>query len=338
MKKANKELRKAVKSLSYYLDKDQIRKGIIDFFGSFSPYLVQLGVGIPYDFVDQKFRRSFGEEAIGWDFFFKGFPIKDVYNELANAYYHAESYFSGLLLKNEIRTLGKSWTFVYELTISGHTIADFAAFPKEKGRGSIGIEIKTDLDSLNRLDHQLTDYYRLFDTVWVLTTESKAKKVLEIIEKNAVDHPTCNHQKAGVLILKGKKVDMFESGSCEIGEEWLEKDKEEYWKALFGLLTKKDLLKMVPKEVDGRKWSFRTLCYDWITSHLTIGGFRASVYSAISAKYEHQSDLAVLEAKKGYYIFCQPAFKSGWGRYDEKYKRLTSSEMANKEDSGNGRL
>jgi hypothetical protein len=331
MKKANKELRKAVKSLSLYLDKNQIRKGIIDFFGTFSPYLVQLGVGTTYDFMDQRFRRSFEEEAIGWDFFFKGFPIKDVYNELANAYYHAEAYFSGLLLKDEVGILGKNWTFVFELNLYGHTVADFAAFPKEEGKCSIGIEIKTDLDSLNRLDHQLTDYYRIFDTVWVLTTESKAKKVLEIIEKNAVDHPTCNHQKAGVLILKGKKLESFASGSCEIGKEWLEKDKDEHWNALFDLLTKKDLMKLVPKEIDARKWNFRTLCLAWVKSHLTIGEFRSSVYSTVAAKYEHQSNLAIAEAKNGYYIFCQPAFKTGWDRYDEKYKRLTSSEMANRE-------
>lgn len=326
MTEGNEGLRKAVRSLSLYLSKEQIRKGIIDFFTSFSPYLVQLGVGITYDFMDTKFRRSFGKEAIGWNFFFKGFEIKDVYNELANEYYHDEAYYSGILLKSADSSYRRDCSYVFELTLSGHAIADFAAFPKEKGKCSIGIEIKTDLDSLHRLDHQLTAYYRTFDIVWVLTTESKAKKVLEIIKRNSDEHPTCNHQKAGVLILKGKKVETFAPESRELGYGSREKGEDEHWKALFELLNKKDLMRMAPKEIDARRYDFRDLCLEWAKSHLTIREFRDSVYSAIAEKYGHQSDLAVSEAKKGYYIFCQPAFKSGWDGYDEKIKRIRSNE------------
>lgn len=321
MKKVNKELRKAVRQLAWYVPKDEIKKGIPKFFSCCSPYLISLGV-VGDDYLDHQFRESFGAD-LHWSLLFKGFDVKDVYEELADAYYHCESYFSGILLKSQCRTIEKGWTHIFELTISPKTIADFAEFPEERGFGSIGIEIKTDLDSLKRLDHQLTDYYKLFDTVWVLTTESKAEKVSEIIEKNAIEHPTCNQQRSGILILKGKKIKMFKSGSSKyiVQDDSMDKNKEEHWKALFDLLTKKDLLRIVPKEIDGRKWAFRSLCFEWLKNHMGIDDFRCLVYRTIASKYKRQSDLAVEESKLGHFVFCQPVFKTAWHDFDLKFKR-----------------
>lgn len=55
-----------------------------------------------------------------------------------------------------------------------------ADFIKINGK-AIVYEIKTELDSLERLEHQLADYYKAFTTVNVVTHESNEEKVRELV-------------------------------------------------------------------------------------------------------------------------------------------------------------
>lgn len=71
---------------------------------------------------------------------------------------------------------------IYEKTINWKTIADCLLFSSNKG--IIGIEIKTEYDTLKRLPHQLADYIRVCKYTYVYCHDSHVKKVKELIKDN----------------------------------------------------------------------------------------------------------------------------------------------------------
>lgn len=75
---------------------------------------------------------------------------------------------------NEILMKTKNHISVFELSV-GSSRADIC---KINGT-SIAYEIKTDLDNLQRLNKQLTDYLQVFEKVYVICSEGKAEKIKE---------------------------------------------------------------------------------------------------------------------------------------------------------------
>ncbi|WP_273853116.1 sce7726 family protein [Guptibacillus spartinae] len=104
--------------------------------------------------------------------------ISEIYNylkkEYRNEYYYKNTLLNKLLLgRHSLNTT----TALSEIPIN-KSKADFVLI---NGKATV-YEIKTELDTFDRLDSQLHDYYKAFNNVCVVTSESnyqKAKRMLE---------------------------------------------------------------------------------------------------------------------------------------------------------------
>ena len=97
-----------------------------------------------------------------------------------------------VFLENEslFPNIGKS-TVIYEKAIlRGNTIMDIMLCTERKG--VIGIEIKTERDSTNRLNKQLADYEKVCDYVYVLCHDSHVNEVEKILKRH-------NHAHVGII-------------------------------------------------------------------------------------------------------------------------------------------
>lgn len=74
---------------------------------------------------------------------------------------------------------------IYEKRISKHVIADCLIFSSHMG--IIGVEIKTEHDTLKRLPHQLDAYVRTCGFTYVFCHDSKVKAVNKLIEQKHYD-------------------------------------------------------------------------------------------------------------------------------------------------------
>ena len=102
------------------------------------------------------------------------FNTRKLFNYLINKYYHNEitiksNFINNILLKSQ------NHITIFELN-SGKSRLDLC---KVNGT-SIAFEIKTDIDTLCRLDKQLYDYMSLFEKVYVICSEKRCT----LIEKN----------------------------------------------------------------------------------------------------------------------------------------------------------
>lgn len=101
--------------------------------------------------------------------------IRKLFNDLINKYYHNEitiksNFINNILLKS------KNHITIFELN-SGKSRLDLC---KVNGN-SVAFEIKTDLDSLYRLDKQLYDYMSLFEKVYVICSEKRCNSIEKAI-------------------------------------------------------------------------------------------------------------------------------------------------------------
>ena len=101
--------------------------------------------------------------------------IRKLFNDLINKYYHNEitiksNFINNILLKS------KNHITIFELN-SGKSRLDLC---KVNGN-SVAFEIKTDLDSLYRLDKQLYDYMSLFEKVYVICSEKRCNIIEKVI-------------------------------------------------------------------------------------------------------------------------------------------------------------
>lgn len=108
--------------------------------------------------------------------------IKNLYmfmdKEYRNEYYFKNTLINKVLLgRHSLNTT----TALTEVPIS-KSKADFILINNK----AIVYEIKTSLDTLERLDTQLSDYYKAFSYVCVLTCEKNYKKVYEILKDTSV--------------------------------------------------------------------------------------------------------------------------------------------------------
>ena len=70
---------------------------------------------------------------------------------------------------------------IYEKTINWKTIADCLLFSSNKG--IIGIEIKTEYDTLRRLPHQLADYIRVCKYNYVYNIDPDAFMIINKVNE-----------------------------------------------------------------------------------------------------------------------------------------------------------
>ena len=108
--------------------------------------------------------------------------ISEIYNVLLKSYRNEYIYKNTLLNKLLLgRHSLKTTTALTEVPIN-KSKADFILI---NGRATV-YEIKTELDSLERLDSQLNDYYKAFTNVCVISSESYLEKLQAILKDTKV--------------------------------------------------------------------------------------------------------------------------------------------------------
>lgn len=153
------------------------------------------------------------------EFHKNGDAISEVYKVLLkshrNEYIYKNTLLNKLLLgRHSLRTT----TALTEVPV-GKSIADFILI-----NGSATVyEIKTELDSLDRLKSQLNNYYRAFSKVCVITSESYLEKTLKDFENTNV----------GICVLSKRNTI---SEKKEVIEDFSRLDYE----AMFKILRKKE--------------------------------------------------------------------------------------------------
>lgn len=160
--------------------------------------------------------RRYIREAKGKD---NGELIREIYGFLAksyrNEYFYQNTLLNKLLLgKHSLRTT----TALTQIPI-GRSIADFILI---NGRAVV-YEIKTELDSLDRLDAQLEDYYKAFSRVCVVTSEKHYDRIMQLTKDSAV----------GVYILTKQN-----TISSTMGKDPSEDNSKLNHKAIFKILHK----------------------------------------------------------------------------------------------------
>lgn len=157
--------------------------------------------------------------------------IREIYSVLLKTYRNEYIYKNILLNKLLLgRHSLKTTTALTEVTISGAK-ADFILI-----NGSATVyEIKTELDSLNRLKSQLENYYKAFTKVYVITSESHYKKVNELLKESNAG--ICILTKRNTISEKKKAIEDYKCLDFDTLFKLLRKDEyEEIIKEKFKLL------------------------------------------------------------------------------------------------------
>lgn len=108
--------------------------------------------------------------------------IRDIYEYMTREYRNEYIYKNTLLNKLLLGRHSLNTTSALTEIPIGKSKADFVLI---NGKGVV-YEIKTELDSFDRLESQLNDYYKAFKLVYVVTCESNYKKLDEILAKSNV--------------------------------------------------------------------------------------------------------------------------------------------------------
>jgi hypothetical protein len=153
--------------------------------------------------------------------------ISEVYAILRSQYQN-EYFYKNILLNHFIPSsqIAFSTTAITELPI-GKSIADFVAITDD----AMVYEIKTDLDTFDRLKSQLQDYYMAFPKVSVIVSAQRYMEIAQKLERTPV----------GIAIVE------------EDGKIVTKKQPEEYWDRLskstiFRLLRKKERDEIILKQ------------------------------------------------------------------------------------------
>lgn len=101
--------------------------------------------------------------------------IHAIYNDIILKYYPNEICIKASFIK-QVLMKGKSHVTIFELPV-GSSRADLC---KINGT-SVAYEIKTDLDNFNRLEKQINDYYKIFEEVYIICSESNMSNILTVI-------------------------------------------------------------------------------------------------------------------------------------------------------------
>lgn len=108
--------------------------------------------------------------------------ISEIYKTLKHRYRN-EYYYKNTLLNNLLFSFHNplKTTALTEIPVS-KSIADFILL---NGKATV-YEIKTELDTFERLDSQLTNYYKAFDNVCVVVPETKLENIENKLENNNI--------------------------------------------------------------------------------------------------------------------------------------------------------
>ena len=111
-----------------------------------------------------------------------GTLISEVYRVLSKSYRNEYFYMNTLLNKLLLGKHSVNTTTALTQIPIGNSKADFILI---NGKAVV-YEIKTDLDSFERLDTQLDDYYKAFDHVCVVTSENSYQKLFKLLQNTSV--------------------------------------------------------------------------------------------------------------------------------------------------------
>lgn len=116
--------------------------------------------------------------------------IHEIYNKIILNYYPNEICIKSSFIK-QILMNGKRHVTIFELPV-GSSRADLCKINGE----SIAYEIKTDLDNFARLQKQINDYYKIFEKVFIICSETNVENILNLIpEKCGIYSYNQNRQK-----------------------------------------------------------------------------------------------------------------------------------------------
>lgn len=118
------------------------------------------------------------------------FVIKEIYSFMAKSYRNEYFYINTLFNKIVLGRHSLSTTTALTQLPVGKSKADLVLI----NYGAIVFEIKTELDSFDRLQSQINDYYKAFDSVCVVTSEGQYPKIESMLKNSPV----------GILILNDK--------------------------------------------------------------------------------------------------------------------------------------
>lgn len=212
------------------------------------------------------------------------FNTRKLFNYLINKYYHNEITIKSHFINN-ILLKSKNHITIFELN-SGKSRLDLC---KVNGT-SIAFEIKTDLDTLYRLDKQLYDYMSLFEKVYVICSEKKCT----LIEKNIPNE-------CGIYSYKVTKNGKY------IFKEYKKAKRSKIIneKQQLKLLTKKELEKIVEK-----KLLTKDELIDYVLKTKTKNQINLIFKNYLKAKYKNQWNFLESMQNNIYEIDYQWFFKN----------------------------
>lgn len=177
--------------------------------------------------------------------------ISEIYcildNEYRNEYYYKNTLLNKLLFKKHNY---KKTTVLTELPI-GKSKADFTMI---NGKGVV-YEIKTELDNLDRLQYQISDYYKAFTEVTIVTYKENIDRlvnilpeyvgILELTKRGALkifrNSVRCDAYLDSHVIFKILRKNEFENIIMEFGYELPDVSQFKYYQECNNLISKFDL-------------------------------------------------------------------------------------------------
>lgn len=154
--------------------------------------------------------------------------ISEIYNFMSksyrNEYFYQNTLLNKLLLgKHSVKTT----TALTQIPV-GKSKADFILI---NGKAVV-YEIKTELDSFDRLNTQLRDYYKAFNHICVVTSESQFDRISEILQNTSV----------GIYVLTKKN-----TISASLRKEPTENNSQLNYMAIFKMLHKSEYERILDK-------------------------------------------------------------------------------------------
>ncbi len=108
--------------------------------------------------------------------------LNSIYDELLHSYRNEYVYKNILINKKLINKYSIKNTIVLNEFKIGNSIADFVLI---NGKARV-FEIKTELDGLNKLEKQISDYYSFATEVYIVTSSKHIQKILELYKDTKV--------------------------------------------------------------------------------------------------------------------------------------------------------
>ena len=211
------------------------------------------------------------------------------YGDAISKIYHYmnESYRNEYFFKNTIlnQLLIKKHDLYNTVALTELPIADSKAdFIMINGRGIV-YEIKTDLDNFNRLESQISDYYKAFKYVNVVVGYKQYEKVKELL----VD------SKVGIFV-------MSKSGNLRCKKIAKCNEEKLSYETMFRILRKKEfesiLLKHYGKLPQVNSFQYYRECFSWITK-LNIKTFQKDMLHCLKDRM-HLAVEDIFEEKTPY--------------------------------------